>query len=181
MKRKRRQNRCVGGRWSADEDAILRREVARAHAAVANGLMESVQWSSVALALPGRIGKQARERWYNHLDPTVRKGPWSKSEDTILVNSQLELGNRWTQIARRLPGRSDCSVKNRFHSLLRRWKSDGNELFIQRSVDAAVANSGSNDRGKGHSWRRSPRIRGRSKLKPSPLIVRCMQQSRIHF
>ena len=46
------------------------------------------------MQLPGRIGKQCRERWFNHLDPCIRKGGWSTDEDRILYEAQKQFGNR---------------------------------------------------------------------------------------
>ncbi|CAN0488195.1 unnamed protein product, partial [Laminaria digitata] len=39
--------------------------------------------------LPGRLGKQCRERWFNHLDPTVKKSEWTPREDEVLFNAQV--------------------------------------------------------------------------------------------
>lgn len=53
-----------------------------------------VKWSAIAAQLPGRIGKQCRERWFNHLDPAIKKGDWSLDEEMILYYAQLHFGNR---------------------------------------------------------------------------------------
>ena len=53
------------GPWTEEEDAKVRAFVAE------NGALK-VKWSAVADTMPGRIGKQCRERWFNHLDTTVR-------------------------------------------------------------------------------------------------------------
>ena len=50
---------------------------------------QTLKWSDVAELLPGRLGKQCRERWFNHLDPSVKKTPWSPREDEILFNAQV--------------------------------------------------------------------------------------------
>ena len=42
-------------------------------------------WTTVAQALPGRTGKQCRERWHNHLDNDIRKDAWSNEEDCKLL------------------------------------------------------------------------------------------------
>lgn len=53
----------------------------------------------------------------NHLDPIIKKEPWTSEEDQILILGQKDLGNCWTVIARDLPGRSDNAVKNRWFSV----------------------------------------------------------------
>ena len=64
------------GPWTKEEDNILRQQV------LTNGPRN---WSAVAEALPGRIGKQCRERWHNHLDPNIKKEKWSPEEDRIIL------------------------------------------------------------------------------------------------
>ncbi len=48
----------------------------------------------MAAMLPGRIGKQCRERWFNFLDPSIKRTTWTDEEDNILLESQRYLGNR---------------------------------------------------------------------------------------
>ena len=52
-------------------------------------------WSYIAKNLPGRIGKQCRERWYNHLIPTVNKKSWSQDEENLLFSAHRIYGNKW--------------------------------------------------------------------------------------
>jgi hypothetical protein len=61
--------------------------------------------------------KACRERWNNHLDPRLRKIPWTDEEDLLLLKAECEVGLKWGAITKILTGRSDHSIKNRSKSL----------------------------------------------------------------
>ena len=52
------------------------------------------KWSFIASHLTGRLGKQCRERWFNHLNPDIKKEAWTEEEDRIIVEAHRELGNK---------------------------------------------------------------------------------------
>ena len=58
-------------------------------------LLGAKKWSQIAAQLPGRTGKQCRERWHNHLNPDINKSKkWTEEEDRIILESHLLIGNK---------------------------------------------------------------------------------------
>ena len=80
----------------------------------------ATNWAKATKVIRGRSGKQIRERWFNTLNPTVKKGAWSATEDALVFDLYARLGAKWTLIANEFNGRTENSVKNRFYSTLRR-------------------------------------------------------------
>jgi hypothetical protein len=97
-------------KWTPEEDELLRQNVA---------IRGVANWTVVSSAIPGRNGKQCRERWMNQLCPDLNKENWTAQEDFILMRQQWIYGNMWSQIAAALPGRSANAVKNRWSWLSR--------------------------------------------------------------
>ena len=90
-----------------------------------------------------RTGKQCRERYLNHLKPDIRKDPWTEEEDELLIHLFQTHGSCWSKFMPYLPGRSDNSIKNRFHVLERNSGGTirtGSGTTISRSGTAALRN-----------------------------------------
>ncbi|CAH8357810.1 unnamed protein product [Eruca vesicaria subsp. sativa] len=108
------------GLWSPDEDEKLLNHITRhGHGC----------WSSVPkLAGLQRCGKSCRLRWINYLRPDLKRGAFSPEEENLIVELHSVLGNRWSQIAARLPGRTDNEIKNL-------WNSSIKKKLKQRGID----------------------------------------------
>lgn len=112
----------IKGPWTAEEDLKLSQWVAK----------EGPQkWSQCSVVIPGRSGKQCRERWLNNLDPEIKRTEWSEEEDGLLFNLYEQFGTAWSRIAKYFKGRTENNVKNRFYSTVRR-------LNVENSAKKAV-------------------------------------------
>merc|ERR1712072_1613324 len=101
------------------EDDMLRQMV---EALAEGGTINS--WAAVAERIEGRTSKQCRERWFNHLDPNIKRGNYTAEEDQIILAQQKKIGNRWSLISAMLPGRTEDAVKIRC-KILQRMRSGG--------------------------------------------------------
>ncbi|EAR93514.2 Myb-like DNA-binding domain protein (macronuclear) [Tetrahymena thermophila SB210] len=119
--------------WSEEEDNILRMIIKEYEQK-----NKQNKWSEIAVKLNQlshknvfRQGKQCRERWNNHLDPAINRGPWNYEEELKMLKLVLEKGKRWSEISKNMKSsRTENAVKNRYNSLIKKEKlsSSSNNL-----------------------------------------------------
>lgn len=114
--------------WTKEEDTALLR--------IVQTMQMPMKWSVVALNLPGRTGKQCRERYVNHLNPRLKVSDWNPIEDATIFHLYSTTGSHWSSMSKVIPGRTDNGIKNRFHNLRRQVERE-DENRQKKTANAA--------------------------------------------
>ncbi|XP_008242210.1 PREDICTED: transcription repressor MYB6-like [Prunus mume] len=86
-----------------------------------------------------RCGKSCRLRWLNYLRPDIKRGNISPEEEELIVRLHKLLGNRWSLIAGRLPGRTDNEIKNYWNTNLSKRSEQGSDKAYQDQLSASTS------------------------------------------
>jgi hypothetical protein len=125
------------GQWTDQEDAIV------IEAVTSSSEQPFTRWSDLAQRLPGRVGKQIRDRWVNHLNPNINHLPFSREDDLLLWDGHKKLGKRWVEISTKFfnSSRSENHIKNR-------WYSASFKKFISNEFGPDAYSGGKASKGK---------------------------------
>ncbi|XP_047448138.1 snRNA-activating protein complex subunit 4 isoform X2 [Mugil cephalus] len=116
------------GSWTPTEDALLRELVDKMR------IGNFIPYTQMSYFMEGRDPAQLIYRWNQVLDPSLKRGPWTKEEDQLLLSAVSRFGEKnWWKIRLEVPGRTDSACRDRYHDCLKEGMKRG--LFDQQEKD----------------------------------------------
>ena len=82
-----------------------------------------LNWVAIANNFPGFKAEALEERYYNKLDPKLKRTKFTEEEDEKIINLYLKLGNNWKEISNYFEDRNANMIKNRFYSFLKKKRN----------------------------------------------------------
>nr|QDE11123.1 myb-like protein 5 [Syzygium samarangense] len=138
------------GPWTPEEDELLAGYINRE----GEGRWRTLPKRAGLL----RCGKSCRLRWMNYLRPSVKRGQIAPDEEDLILRLHRLLGNRWSLIAGRIPGRTDNEIKNYWNThLSKKLISQGIDPRTHKPLNPETQNSSSNPPAKAPSAKPEPR------------------------
>ncbi|GFP82357.1 transcription factor myb48 [Phtheirospermum japonicum] len=123
------------GPWTEQEDVQLVFYV---------NLFGDRRWDFVAkVSGLKRTGKSCRLRWVNYLHPGLKRGKLTPIEERLVLELHAKWGNRWSRIARKLPGRTDNEIKNYWRTHMRKEAQEKKKATSQPSSSSSSSSSSS--------------------------------------
>ncbi|KAG6762130.1 hypothetical protein POTOM_032615 [Populus tomentosa] len=129
------QDETRKGPWTEQEDILLINFV---------NLFGDRRWDFIAkVSGLNRTGKSCRLRWVNYLHPGLKRGKMTPQEERLVLELHARWGNRWSRIARKLPGRTDNEIKNYWRTHTRK-KAQERKSVVSPSLSSSNCSSSSN-------------------------------------
>ncbi|KAL1324325.1 hypothetical protein HN51_034481 [Arachis hypogaea] len=144
------------GAWTKEEDDRLISYI-RAHG---EGCWRSLPKAAGLL----RCGKSCRLRWINYLRPDLKRGNFTEEEDELIIKLHSLLGNKWSLIAGRLPGRTDNEIKNYWNTHIRR-------KLLSRGIDPATHRPLNDSSASHHHHNNQEQQQQQQQQQPSSLVA----------
>lgn len=114
-------------KWTPQEDQLLTQAVN----------VHGNQWKKIAAYVPGKSPNQCLQHWRKVLNPSLKKGPWSNQEDTLLSQAVTIYKDAWTKVCNKVPGRTAKQCRERWVNVVdpslidTPWTDDENAILLE--------------------------------------------------